>query len=105
MRKTDPKTSVEGAALLATLQAAAALPDAAIDTSDPDAPEVMDWTGALRGKFYKPRKKLVSMRYDEDVLAFFAAQGPGYQTRMNRVLRAAMLRGLRRQQQKKEHSG
>ena len=28
------------------------------------------------------------MRIDEDVLAWFRAQGPGYQTRMNAVLRA-----------------
>src|SRR5271168_95403 len=35
-------------------------------------------------------KKLLSVRIDEDVLAWFRAQGPGYQTRMNAVLRAYM---------------
>jgi len=30
----------------------------------------------------------VSLRVDADVLEWFKAQGPGYQTRMNAVLRA-----------------
>lgn len=32
--------------------------------------------------------KLVSLRVDADVLEWFKAQGPGYQTRINAVLRA-----------------
>lgn len=82
--------------LLLRLQAVAARPDEQTDLTDPDAPETIDWSGAVRGRFYRPVKKLKSMRLDEDVLAYFQAQGPGYQTRINRVLRAAMLRGLRR---------
>lgn len=41
-----------------------------------------------RGMQPKPSKALVSLRVDEDVLAWFKAQGPGYQTRINSVLRA-----------------
>jgi uncharacterized protein (DUF4415 family) len=81
---------------LARLRAAAALPDDQINLSDPDAPEVLDWSGAVRGRFYKPVKKLKSLRIDADVLAFFEAQGPGYQTRINEVLRESMLQELRR---------
>ena len=33
-------------------------------------------------------KVLLSLRIDHDVLEWFRAQGPGYQTRMNAVLRA-----------------
>lgn len=36
------------------------------------------------------RKKLISLRVDPEVLEFFKAQGPGYQTRMNAVLQAYM---------------
>ena len=36
------------------------------------------------------RKKLISLRVDPEVLEFFKAQGPGYQTRMNAVLTAYM---------------
>ena len=86
---------------LARLQAAAAMPEESINLSDPDAPEILDWTGAVRGKFYRPTKQLKSLRVDSDVLAWFQAQGPGYQTRINRVLRASMLRGLRRRQEGK----
>lgn len=38
-----------------------------------------------------PVKQAVSVRLDQDVIAFFKAQGPGYQTRMNAVLRSFML--------------
>ncbi len=41
-----------------------------------------------RGLRPNPSKALVSLRVDEDVLAWFKAQGPGYQTRINSVLRA-----------------
>lgn len=33
-------------------------------------------------------KKSVSLRVDAEVLAWFQAQGPGYQTRINAVLKA-----------------
>jgi hypothetical protein len=39
---------------LAELQSLAALPDGAIDTSE--APELLDWSGAKRGFFYRPSK-------------------------------------------------
>jgi uncharacterized protein (DUF4415 family) len=79
---------------LAELRAAAALPDEQIDTDD--VPEVADWSGAVRGRFYRPVKRQVTLRLDADVLAFFRATEPHYQTAINRVLREAMVRGLRR---------
>lgn len=35
-------------------------------------------------------KKLLSLRIDPDVIDWFRSQGPGYQTRMNAVLRRYM---------------
>ena len=35
-----------------------------------------------------PPKTSIALRVDADVLEWFRAQGPGYQTRMNAVLRA-----------------
>lgn len=35
-------------------------------------------------------KKLLSLRIDQDIIDWFKHQGPGYQTRMNAVLRAYM---------------
>jgi uncharacterized protein (DUF4415 family) len=41
-----------------------------------------------RGLRPVPRKTSISLRIDADVLEWFKAQGTGYQTRMNAVLRA-----------------
>ena len=81
------------AALQAKLRALEAMPDGATDTSD--MPEVLDWSGARRGLFYRLRKVRKTPRIDADVVAWFEAQGPGHLSRMNRTLRGAMLEGLR----------
>lgn len=41
-----------------------------------------------RGLAPLPPKASISLRVDQDVLAWFKAQGAGYQTRINTVLRA-----------------
>jgi uncharacterized protein (DUF4415 family) len=41
-----------------------------------------------RGLQPLPAKASISLRLDQDVLEWFKAQGPGYQTRINSVLRA-----------------
>jgi uncharacterized protein (DUF4415 family) len=41
-----------------------------------------------RGLKPLPPKASISLRIDQDVLEWFKAQGPGYQTRINTVLRA-----------------
>jgi uncharacterized protein (DUF4415 family) len=72
--------------LQAELEALAAMPESEIDTTE--MPEIADWSGALRGVFYRPIKKPLSLRIDADVIDWFQRQGQGYQTRMNAVLRA-----------------
>ena len=72
----------------AELKSLAALRDDAIDTSD--APELLDWSGAKRGVFYRPVKQQLTLRLDADVVAWFkshATSNEGYQTRINRALR------------------
>jgi uncharacterized protein (DUF4415 family) len=73
---------------LAELKSLAALPDSAIDTSD--APELLDWSDAKRGLFYRPVKQQLTLRLDADVVAWFKSHttsNEGYQTRINRALR------------------
>ena len=41
-----------------------------------------------RGLQLQPVKAAISLRLDQDVLEWFKTQGPGYQTRINAVLRA-----------------
>ncbi len=45
---------------------------------------------ARKGLPKSPRKAPISLRVDPEVLDWFKAQGPGYQTRINAVLRAFM---------------
>jgi uncharacterized protein (DUF4415 family) len=61
------------------------LPDEQIDTSD--IPEIADFSGAVRGRFFRPVKQQVTLRIDADVLAWFRAQGDHYQARINGALR------------------
>jgi len=71
------------------IRAIAAKKDKDIDFSD--APPVLDWSAAEIGKFYRPAKKPVTMRLDSDVIAWLKAEGRGYQTKANWLLRHAML--------------
>jgi uncharacterized protein (DUF4415 family) len=59
--------------------------DKDIDFSD--IPEILDWTGAVRGKFYRPVKKHVTLRLDADVLEWFKRKHPKYQSAINTALR------------------
>ena len=71
------------------IRAIAAKRDEDIDFSD--AAPVLNWSRAEIGKFYRPLKKPVTMRLDSDVIAWLKADGRGYQTKANWLLRSAML--------------
>src|SRR2546423_15130996 len=71
------------------IAAIAAKKDADIDLTD--IPEVLDWSKAELGKFYRPPKKPVTIRLDSDVVEWLKSEGPGYQTKANWLLRSAML--------------
>ncbi len=65
----------------------AEMKDEDIDTSDiPELEETFFQKAELR----VPAKQPVTLRIDEDVLAWFKAQGKGYQTRINKLLRQYM---------------
>lgn len=67
--------------------------DVEIDTGD--IPELIEAQLAEmeRGRFWRPVKAQVTTRIDADVLAWLKASGKGYQSRINAILREAMLRG------------
>lgn len=52
------------------------------------------WKNAIPNPFYKPIKQATTIRVDLDVLLWLKNQGHGYQTRINAILREAMLRSL-----------
>lgn len=68
--------------------------DEDIDLSD--IPKIADWSNAVVGKFYRPVKQSLTIRLDADVIAWMKSQGPGYQTRINNLLRSAMTSPSRR---------
>ena len=73
-----------------------ALPDDRIDTTD--APEILDWSDARRGVFYRPVKQQITLRLDADIIAWFKANAPdgrGYQTDINGALRDHVQRTAR----------
>jgi uncharacterized protein (DUF4415 family) len=75
----------------AELKALAAKPDSEIDYSDIPALTDEFWKNAVQNPFYRPTKTHASVRIDSDVMAWLKSQGRGYQTRMNAILRAAMI--------------
>ncbi|MDU2937666.1 MAG: BrnA antitoxin family protein [Enterobacteriaceae bacterium] len=76
----------------AELKALANKSDEEIDYSD--IPSLSDerWSEAVRGKFFRPLKTQASVRIDADVMEWLKRPGKGYQTRLNAILREAMLR-------------
>ena len=76
------------AAMQDELRALSKMPDSEINTDD--IPEILDWSGARRGVFYRPVKQQITLRLDADVVSWFKAKAPGgrgYQTDINRALR------------------
>jgi len=82
------------AAQRAELKALAELPEDEIDTTDiPPASEAF-WKHAVRNPFYRPVKQQLTVRVDADVLAWLRSAGRGYQTKLNAILRQAMVRDM-----------
>lgn len=71
-------------------------PDTEIDFSD--IPRLKDsfWKNAVRNPYYRPVKQQLTVRLDADVVAWLRHQGRGYQTRLNTVLREAMLQDIKK---------
>ena len=67
-------------------------PDGKIDYSDIAPLADAFWNKAIRNPLYKPTKQATTVRIDADVLAWLKSAGRGYQTRINAILRTAMLK-------------
>ncbi len=68
-----------------------AMKDADIQfTADAPRTSAEDWADAVahHGLPLPKHKEQIALRVDADVLAWYCAQGPGWQTRMNAVLKA-----------------
>jgi uncharacterized protein (DUF4415 family) len=47
-------------------------------------------------RWNRPRKRRISLRVNAEVVDWFKSKGPGYQTRINRILRRVMMEGKKR---------
>jgi uncharacterized protein (DUF4415 family) len=80
-------TAMESQTDWARLESKKATAKASEDHPEADARHIVRGI-VRRGLQPLPAKALISLRLDQDVLEWFKAQGPGYQTRINTVLRA-----------------
>ncbi len=76
--------------------------DIANDPDFQDVPE--DWHAAAEA-IMPATKRLLSLRLDTDVVDWFREQGPGYQTRINAVLRSFVTQQLTRKDRKTAEAG
>lgn len=96
MRKTTKhatkKLTTKQAAELKALQT---IPDNQIDYTDVPPTKPEEWRDAVTGRFYRPIKQQLTLRIDADVVDWFKKQGRGYQTRINELLRDAMMKEVK----------
>ena len=71
-------------------------PDSEIDFSEIPPLKESFWKNAVRNPFYRPVKQQLTVRLDADVVVWLRQQGKGYQTRLNQVLRQAMLKDIKK---------
>ena len=79
----------------AEIEALVAMPDSEIDYSDIPKSKPEEWKDAAIGKFYRPIKQQMTLRIDADVIDWLKRQGKGYQTRINALLRDAMMKEVK----------
>lgn len=91
VRYEQGKVPALTSAQIAELHAMTAMPDKGINFEDIPAMSAGAWKNASIGRFYKPTKTPTTVRVDTDVLAWLKTQGRGYQTRINSILRNAMM--------------
>jgi uncharacterized protein (DUF4415 family) len=51
-------------------------------------------------RWNRPRKRRISLRVDCEIVDWFKSKGPGYQTRINQILRSVMVEGKKRMGEK-----
>ena len=62
--------------------------------------ELSDEVTSPESRWNRPRKRRITLRVDAEVVDWFQSKGPGYQTRINRILRRVMMEGKKREEKK-----
>lgn len=66
-----------------------------IDTSEIGRLTANDFKDAVFNPYYKPIKKQITVRLDEAVIEWLKGQGKGYQTKLNAIMKQAMIDDLK----------
>jgi uncharacterized protein (DUF4415 family) len=91
-RERTPISLRKGVKISAETRALYEQRDRSLD-NDPDAPTLPPerWANAMRrDEFFRPVKKLTTVRIDADVLDWLRSKGEGHLTRINEILREKM---------------
>lgn len=77
------------------LEALARMTDEQIDYSDIPKLPALVWQKAVEGGLYRPVKRQMTVRIDADILEWLRSRGSGHHSRLNQILRSAMLTDLK----------
>lgn len=77
------------------LEKLADMPDDQINYDDIPKLTEAQLAAFQRPEHYRPVKQQITARLDADVLAWLKAEGKGYQSRMNAILRREMIESLK----------
>jgi uncharacterized protein (DUF4415 family) len=87
-KKTKRKKTQLRTGRIARLHASVSVEDELLRLAEENALAESRWD--------RPRKQRISLRVDCEVVDWFKSKGPGYQTRINRILRTVMVESKRR---------
>ena len=91
-KKTKGKKTGSRRGRIARLRASVSVEDELLRLAEEGAGSESRWN--------RPRKQRISLRVDCEVVDWFKSKGPGYQTRINRILRSVMVEGKKRMGEK-----
>ena len=69
--------------------------DRSLDHAEVPQLPLEQWAKGVIGKYYRPVKSQISLRIDNDVLAWLKSKGQGHLSRINAILRERMERERR----------
>ena len=91
-KRVNTKKAASRSGRIARLRASGEVEDELLRLAEENAGPESRWN--------RPRKQRISLRVDCEVVDWFKSRGPGYQTRINRILRRVMVEGKKRMGEK-----
>jgi len=101
VKRTKAKKTTRRKAKIRTVNRRKARPEPAIigdlrASIEEDLMSLTDGAAGAESRWNRPRKQQISLRVDSEIVDWLRAKGPGYQTRINRILRRVMVEDKKR---------